>query len=188
MPIPHDRFSEIAINFVGPLPKSKGFNMLAVITDRLTNYVRIEPTHQTATATDIAELIHRSWYRHFGIPSAITSDRDKVFTSKFWKELLRILKVHPRMSTSRHPETDGSSERSNKTAIESLRHYVNARQSDWADHLIAIEIAMNNSVNATTSKTPTELLYGTPIRLFPRVAPPGPDSQVPAVNEYIDRI
>jgi hypothetical protein len=91
------------------------------------------------------------------------------------------------MSTSRHPETDGSSERSNKTAIESLRHYVNARQSDWADHLIAIEMAMNNSVNATTSKTPTELLYGTPIRLFPRVAP-SPNSRVPAVDEYINRI
>jgi Reverse transcriptase (RNA-dependent DNA polymerase)/RNase H-like domain found in reverse transcriptase/Integrase zinc binding domain/Retroviral aspartyl protease len=45
MPIPHDRFSEIAIDFVSPLPKSKGFDMLAVITDRLTNYVRIEPTH-----------------------------------------------------------------------------------------------------------------------------------------------
>jgi hypothetical protein len=187
MPIPHDRFSEIAIDFVGPLPKSKGFDMLAVITDRLTNYVKIEPTYQTATAPDIAELVHRSWYRQFGIPSAITSDRDKVFTSNFWKELLRILKVHPRMSTSFHPETDGSSERSNKTAIESLRHYVNARQSDWADHLISIETAMNNSVNATTSKTPTELLYGAPIRLFPRVASP-PNSPVPAVDDYLDRI
>src|SRR5204862_7123337 len=88
------------------------------------------------------------------------------FTSKFWKELHKRIRVHLRMSTSYHPETDGSSERSNKTMIESLRHYVNLRQSDWADHLIHMETAMNNSVNATTGKTPTELVYGTTVRLL----------------------
>src|SRR5437667_5730221 len=51
--------------------------------------------------------------------------------------------------------------------IEALRHYVNLRHSDWAEQLIHVEAAMNNSVNATTGKTPTELVYGTPLRLFP---------------------
>src|SRR5437762_7339905 len=72
------------------------------------------------------------------------------------------------MSKSYQPETDGSSERSNKTMIESLRQYVNLRQSDWADHLIHVEAAMNNSVNATTGKTPTEMVYGLPSDCFPR--------------------
>src|SRR5437762_13783461 len=93
------------------------------------------------------------------------------------------------MSKSYQPETDGSSERSNKTMIAALRHYVNLRQSDWADHLIHVETAMNNSVNATTGKTPTELVYGTPLRLFP--APnelAKPDLDVPAVSDYIQRI
>ena len=92
------------------------------------------------------------------------------------------------MSTSFHPETDGSSERSNKTIIESLRHYVNNHHSDWADHLINVEIAMNNSVNATTSKTPTELLYGSTIRLFPSLNPRANDITVPAVSDYLERI
>ena len=90
------------------------------------------------------------------------------------------------MSTSFHPETDGSSERSNKTVIESLRHYANVRQSDWADHLIHVETAMNNSINATTGMTPTELLYGTPVRLFPR--PINTNSNTPAVTEFLERI
>src|SRR5262245_25476247 len=87
--------------------------------------------------------------------------------SHFWKHLMKKLDIHLRMSTAYHPETDGSSERSNKTAIESLQQYVNVRQTDWANHLIHIEMAMNNSTNATTTKTPTELLYGVPIRLIP---------------------
>jgi transposase InsO family protein len=130
------------------------------MTDRLTNYVKFEPTHSTATSAEIAELVYRSWYRQFGLPKAMTSDRDKLFTSGFWKELHKRIRVDLRMSTSYHPETDGSSERSNKTMIEALRHYVNLRHSDWADHLIHVEAAMNNSVNATTGKTPTELVYG----------------------------
>jgi len=93
------------------------------------------------------------------------------------------------MSTSYHPETDGSSERSNKTMIEALRHYVNLRHSDWADHLIHVEAAMNNSVNATTGKTPTELVYGTPPRLFPSVRDLAkPNLDIPAVSDYIQQI
>ena len=66
MPIPMQRFTEIAMDFVGPLPKSKGYDMLFVMTDRLTGYVKIEPYYTTATAKDIADLLYRSWYRQFG--------------------------------------------------------------------------------------------------------------------------
>lgn len=73
--------------------------------------------------------------------------------------------------------------------IESLRHCVDLRQSDWADHLIHVEAAMNNSVNATTGKTPIELVYGTPLRLFPSPNDLAkPDLDVPAVSDYIQRI
>src|SRR5437762_11521493 len=52
-----------------------------------------------------------------------------------------------------------------------------------------MEAAMNNSVNATTGKTPTEMVYGTPLRLFPSprdLAKPNLD--IPAVSDYIQRI
>ena len=58
MPIPKDRFSEMALDFVGTLVPSKGFDMILVMTDRLTEYVKFEPTHSTATAADIADLIY----------------------------------------------------------------------------------------------------------------------------------
>src|ERR1700737_759094 len=110
MPIPMDRFADISMDFVGPLPLSRGFDTLLVITDRLTNYVKIEPTVQTATAEDIASLVYTSWCRQFGLPRRIVSDRDKVFTSQFWLELLRLLGIKALMSTAFHPETDGSTE------------------------------------------------------------------------------
>src|SRR5579859_8001982 len=106
------------MDFVGSLPRSLRFDSIIVITDRLTNYVKIEPTKTTATAPEITELFYKTWYRQFRLPAAITSDRDKLFVSRFWKELFKKVNVHLRMSTAYHPETDGSSERSNKTVIE----------------------------------------------------------------------
>ena len=92
-----------------------------------------------------------------------------------------------KLSTSHHPETDGSTERANKTVIESLWNYVNRRQTDWASRLIQVETVFNNSVNATTQKTPTELVHGTPLCLFPSFTNPI-DTALPAVSEYLDRI
>jgi len=110
MPIPDQRFHELAMDFVGPLPKAKGFDTILVMTDCLTNYIKIEPTVHTATAPMIATLVYQSWCRQFGLPAAITSDRDKLFVSKFWKELFKKLDIQLYMSTAYHPKTDGSSE------------------------------------------------------------------------------
>ena len=61
MPIPKRRFDELALDFVGPLTISNGFNTILVITDRLMDYVKMEPIHSTATAQDIAALVYSSW-------------------------------------------------------------------------------------------------------------------------------
>ena len=60
MSIPKDRFSEMALDFVGKLIPSRGFDIILIMTDRLTDYVKFEPTHSIATAPDIADLIYRS--------------------------------------------------------------------------------------------------------------------------------
>ena len=130
LPILIDCFDDISMDFVGPLPKSHGFDMLLVITDRLTGYVKAEPTVQTITAKGVAELFHWTWYRQFGLPKTIVSDRDKLFLSHFWKELHRLLGVKIMLSTSYHPQTDGATERANKTVIEAIWQYVNRRQMD----------------------------------------------------------
>jgi len=110
MPIPENGFSEITINFVRPFSTSCRYDIIWVITDRLTNYVKIEPIKSTVTALEIANPFYQTWYRQFGLPTAITSDRDKLFIDHFWKHLMKKLDIHLCMSTVYYPETDGSSE------------------------------------------------------------------------------
>ena len=125
LPVPSNRFLEIALDFIGPLPESNGYDCIVIMTDRLMDYVLIEPMVTTAMAPEITLLFYQTWYHRFGLSHGITSDRDKLFVSRFWQKLFKKLNVHLHMSTAFHPETDGSSERSNKTAIEALWHYGN---------------------------------------------------------------
>ena len=184
--VPMNQFLEIALDFIGPLPKSDGYDCILVMTDRLIDYVLIESIVTIATAPDIVCLFYRTWYCRFGLPAAITSDRHKLFVSQFWQELCKKLNIHLRMSTAFHLKLDDSSEHSNKTAIEALRHYVNIYQNDWLEHLIHVEMAMNNSINATMGKSPMELLYGTHLRLFPH--PANASSAIPAVTHFLEKI
>src|SRR5947207_7580640 len=109
--------------------------------------------------------------------------------SQFWKTLHKFLGIEIPTSISYQPHTDDSFERSNKTIIQALRNYINRRQTDWIKHLIHMKIAMNNSVNAIIELASTELLYESPIRLFPTLDEINIDDiQLSDVRNYINRI
>ena len=156
----------MTLDFVETLVSFKGFDIILVMTDHLMDYFKFKLIHSIIIVADIADLVYRSWYRQFELLKTMISDRDKLFTSEFWKELHKWIRVDLRMSTFFHPEIDNSSKRFNKIMIEVLHHYVNLRHSDWADHLIHMKMMINNSINATTEKTPIEMIYETLLRLF----------------------
>ncbi|SGY12993.1 BQ5605_C011g06674 [Microbotryum silenes-dioicae] len=155
--VPDGLMQEVALDFVGPLPKSQGFDMLLTITDRLSGYTRLIPSLAADTAEDIAERFHEGWHRFFGPPTRIVSDRDKLFTSHFWRAYHNLMGTRLAMSTLFHPETDGRSERTNKTAIQALRAVVNKQQNNWVRHLVNIEFVINARVNASTNKSSFEV-------------------------------
>jgi hypothetical protein len=87
LPIPSRALGDIAMDFVGPLPKSRGFDMLLTVTCRLTGYVCLIPCLKEDTAAVVAERLFDGWYRFFGLPDRIVSDRDKLFVGKFWRAI-----------------------------------------------------------------------------------------------------
>ncbi len=93
-------------------------------------------------------------------PKVLVSDRDPRFTSIFWQRLMALTGTRLNMSTARHPQTDGQTERANRTLEEMLRAYVSPYQDDWDQHLLAVEFAYNNSEQASTKYSPFYLMYG----------------------------
>ncbi|SGY38203.1 BQ5605_C003g01978 [Microbotryum silenes-dioicae] len=179
--VPYGLMQEVALDFVSPLPKSQGFDMLLTITDRLSGYTHLIPSLAADTTKDIAERFHEGWHRFFGPPMRIVSDRDKLFTSHFWRAYHNLMGTRLTMSTSFHPETDGRSKRTNKTAIQALQAVVNKQQNNWVRHLVNIEFA----INASTNKLPFEVVLGCSPSLLPTSLnrPDLPD--VPAAKDLI---
>jgi hypothetical protein len=64
------------------------------------------------------------------------------------------------MSTSHNPQTDGKTEKENRSPEEIIRHYINYRQNNWDDLLPALEHAYNSSVHATTGLAPFMMKFG----------------------------
>ncbi|GAA5921705.1 hypothetical protein JCM1841_007097 [Sporobolomyces salmonicolor] len=184
LPVPPRAFSDIGLDFVGPLPLSEGRDMLLTITDRLTGYTRLLACRSKDGAKEIAELVYRGWFALFGLPERLVSDRDKLFTSRFWRVLHERVGVTLQMSTSFHPETDGRSERTNKTVVQILRQHVSRQQRDWVRYLSTTEYVINAAVNDSTGFTPFELVLGYTPSLSPSAA--SPPSSLPAVEAILE--
>jgi hypothetical protein len=75
------------------------------------------------------------------------------------------------MLTAYHPETDGSSEHTNKTLNQSICYYVNNNQKGWLTKLPHIRFAIMNTVNASTGFSGFQLKTGRSPRLIPPIAP-----------------
>lgn len=120
LPVPDACFDSIVIDFIGPLPPDEGFNSIITMTDWLGADIRIVPSHTTLTAKQFAVIFFDHWYCENGLPADIVSDRNKLFMLKFWKALAKLMGVKLKMSTAYHLETDGVSERSNKTVNQVL--------------------------------------------------------------------
>ena len=183
---PAQRWETVTMDFIVKLPKTpRGFDSITVFVDKLTKQVHFAPGRTTDTASDVARQFFDNVFRLHGMPTSIVSDRDAKFTSRFWKELHRLMDVKLAMSTAFHPQTDGQTERANQTLESILRAFVDQRQTNWDLLLSAAEFAYNNSSNATTGQSPFFLNHGYHPRVPSSLLQPQP-SPNPSVTEFVE--
>ena len=171
LPILDQRGDSVAIDFIGPLPEDNGNNCIITFTDLLGSDIQLAATHTDITAEQLAYLFFDKWYCENGLPSDIVSDRDKLFVSAFWKALHKLTGVKLKMSTAYHPQTDGASERTNKTVNQCLRYHVERNQLGWSRALPRIHFHIMNTVNKSTSFSPFQLRMGRSPRVIPPLIP-----------------
>src|SRR5690349_20952584 len=188
LPIPTHPWEQVSMDFIVHLPKTKaGFDAIVVFVDTFSKMTHFAPTKTTATAPDTARLFFDHIFRLHGLPTSIVSDRDAKFTSKFWKTLFQTLGTKLAMSTAFHPQTDGQTERANRTLEDMLRAFTSYRQDDWDLQLTAAEFACNNAPNASTGMSPFKINAGRDPH-----SPYGPSlkipDQIPASHDFLEEI
>jgi hypothetical protein len=190
LPIPTRPWQQVSVDLITALPRSRsGHDAIVVFVDKLTKMVHYAATTTDVSAPQLATIFMREVVRLHGVPESILSDRDPRFTAHFWRAFWSQLGTTLTMSTAYHPQTDGQTERANRTLEEMLRARINFAQSDWDEHLAAAELAINNALHASTGFTPFYLNYGQEVQLpldhaIAGVLPP----KNPAAAERIRRL
>ncbi|KAL0331636.1 UNVERIFIED_CONTAM: Transposon Ty3-G Gag-Pol polyprotein [Sesamum angustifolium] len=183
LPIPHQAWSSVSMDFVEGLPKSEGRNCIMVVVDRFTKYSHFLALTHPFSAELVARFFMDNVYKLHGLPTNIVTDRDKIFTSSFWKELFKLLGTNLNLSIAYHPQSDGQTERVNQCVENYLRCMCHLRPSQWHKWLSLAEYWYNTNFHTGLKLTPFQALYGYvpgPLTIDPYI----PTSQ-PEVREYL---
>ena len=131
-----------------------------VVCDRFTRMIHIEPCRDHASARETVGLILRMIIARHGCPRVILSDRGTQFDSELWREVWQMLGTRVAMATTHHPQTNGLTERMNRTLISLIRKYVHEYPKRWAEFLPLFEFAYNAQVHSSTKIAPFEAQNG----------------------------
>lgn len=166
LPVPDRAWKVASLDFVEGLPTSHGFNCILVVVDSFSKYAHFLALKHPFSAASVAQLFMAHIYKLHGMPNALISDRDRIFTSQFWQELFKLAHVELLMSTAYHPQSDGQTERVNQCLETFLRCYVHACPRQWSRWLDLAEFWYNTSFHSALGRTPFKVLYGYPPQHF----------------------
>ncbi|UYV66396.1 hypothetical protein LAZ67_4001541 [Cordylochernes scorpioides] len=153
-------FQKIGMDLLGRFPLSdKGNRWIIVCTDYLTKYA-IAKALPSGTAAEIATFILEEVILKHGAPREIITDRGRAFMSQMVKEVTSRCKISHLFTTAYHPQTNGLTERLNKTLGDMLSMYVDAEQRDWDSVLPYVIFAYNTAQQGSTRFSPFFLVHG----------------------------
>ena len=131
LPIPSKPWLVVSMDLIEGLPKAQLKFVILVVVDRLTKYVHFialaHPYIASAhpyIASKVASVYMQFVFKLHGMLASVVSDRDPIFTSRFWKELMKLQRVDLAMSSAYHPQTDGQTKVVNRSLEQYLRAFL----------------------------------------------------------------
>ncbi|KAM7298120.1 DDE-type integrase/transposase/recombinase [Ixodes scapularis] len=151
-------FQQIGMDLLGPFPPStQGNGWIIVATDYLTRYAETKAL-PARTAVEVAKFFIESIVLRHGAPEVLIPDRGSSFMAQLTQEILRLSHTSHRRTTAYHPQTNGLTERLNKTIADMISMYVDVEHKTWDEVLPYVTFAYNTAVQETTGVTPFQLV------------------------------
>ncbi|XP_068240108.1 uncharacterized protein [Palaemon carinicauda] len=161
--IPHEPFSKVIIDCVGPLPKTKkGNQYILTILCPTTRYPIAIPLGNICARNIVKHLL--KVFTTYGFPKEIQSDRGTNFTSDLFNETLREFNVKHILASPYHPQSQGALERHHQTLKSLLRKFCMETGTDWDESLDFILFVIREVPNDSLGMSPFEMLFGHKVR------------------------
>lgn len=165
-----ERFDQIHIVHVGPLPHSNGYRYFLTCVDRFKRWP--EAVALADITTDTVELAFiATWISRFGVPLSLTSDRGGQLESSGWNKIMNLLGIRRYRTASYHPQGNGTVERFHRQLKSSLK--AAAQREDWSLALPLVLLGIRTSLKTDLHNSSAELIYGTALRS--QAATPDPE-------------
>jgi hypothetical protein len=124
-------FEKCCLDIVGPLTETQqGNKYILTFQDEFSKFSVAIPI-QKQDAEIIAREFVTQIILQIGTPKTILTVQGTNFLSEIFKNVCKMLKIKKLQTTTFHPESNGSLERSHRVLKEYLHHHIREDQSDW---------------------------------------------------------
>jgi transposase InsO family protein len=180
-------FEKCTIDIVGPFtPSMTGNRYILTVQDDLPKFLISVPMKEQS-AEEVARTFVDNVILIYGVPQVILSDCGTQFLSEIFKGVCRLLGIKRIQTTSWHPQSNGSNERTHKELIEYIRNYVSSDLRNW-DHWVKYATSVcNTSPHRATSYMPFQLLFGR-LPNLPGVLQKEPLNEFYAYDNYVKEL
>jgi transposase InsO family protein len=153
-------FDRVGIDIVGPMKITRqGNRYIVVATEYLTKWVEARAIPDMK-ATTIAKFIYEEIICRHGCPKELLSDQGTSFCNELVRALCKIMGIKHKLASAYHPQTNGLTERFNRTLCTTLAKYAHEQPDKWDSFLSAALFAYRTLPQSTTKYEPFQLMYG----------------------------
>lgn len=160
-PMTSQRFREVHLDIIGPLPISDGFRYCVTLIDRYTRWTEGIPIADIRAET-VAMAVLNGWISRFGVPQYIFTDQGTQFESELFRELSKLLGFERKRTNAYNPKMNGMIERFHRTLKATLMCH---KALTWSKALPLILLGLRSAFKEDFGTTPVELVYGETVRL-----------------------
>ena len=145
MPLASYPMQVVGADLIGPLAETPTGNRYALtIIDHCSGWAEAFPLHDK-TNKSVWDAFSNGFIARHGVPEVLITDNGGEFMAHEWEQYLHQIGIEHHRTTPVHPQSNGRTERFNRTLKEMLQKLVNNASERWEEQLNAALLAYRTS-------------------------------------------